>query len=120
VADGPGQYDRKVPPSSSTSLIGSDDAAAAVDCITSSIANPGHVQQEGTVMRAHPVVAVATLILVGVKLTFFSTPIAAADVGSTKSVGIDVSGMHHEIKSLPVENFHDMTFVFPVAIDRTI
>ena len=65
-------------------------------------------------MRTHPVVAVVTLILVGVgiKLTFFSAPIAAADVGSTKSVSIDVSGMHHAIKSLPAENFHDMTFVF--------
>jgi hypothetical protein len=69
---------------------------------------------EGNVMRAHPVIAVATIILVGVgvKLTFFSAPIAAAEVGSTKSVSIVVSGMHHEIKSLPVENFHDMTFVF--------
>jgi hypothetical protein len=65
-------------------------------------------------MRAHPVIAIATLILVGVgvKLTFFSAPIAAADVGSTKSVSIDVSGMQHAIKSLPAENFLDMTFVF--------
>ena len=65
-------------------------------------------------MRAHPVIAVATLILVGVgvKLTFFSAPIAAADVGSTKSVSIDVSAMQHATKSLPAENFHDMTFVF--------
>ena len=66
-------------------------------------------------MRAHPVIAIATLILVGVglgvKLTFFSAPVAAADVGST-SVSIDVSGMQHAIKSLPTENFHDMTFVF--------
>jgi hypothetical protein len=65
-------------------------------------------------MRAHPVIAVATLFLagVGLKLTFFSAPIAAADVGSTKSVSIDVSQMHHKIKNLPVEHFHDMTFVF--------
>ncbi|PJG55565.1 hypothetical protein CVM73_08335 [Bradyrhizobium forestalis] len=65
-------------------------------------------------MRAHPVVAVAILILVGVgvKLTFFSAPIAAAGVSSTKTVSIDVSGMHRAIKSLPAENFHDMTFVF--------
>jgi len=65
-------------------------------------------------MRTHPIVAVVTLILVGVgvKLTFFSAPIAAADVDSTKSVSTDVSGMHHAIKSLPEENFHDMTFVF--------
>ncbi|MEH2522949.1 MULTISPECIES: hypothetical protein [unclassified Bradyrhizobium] len=73
-------------------------------------------------MRAHPVVAVATLILVGVgvKLTFFSAPMAAADVRSTKSASIDVAEIHREIKDLPVENFHDMTFVSPVAVDRTI
>ncbi|MEH2537955.1 MULTISPECIES: hypothetical protein [unclassified Bradyrhizobium] len=73
-------------------------------------------------MRAHPVVAVATLILVGVgvKLTFFSVPMAAADVRSTKSASIDVPEIHRKIKDLPVENFYDMTFVFPVAIDRTI
>ena len=60
------------------------------------------------------VIAVVTVILVGfgLKLTFFSGPIAAADVGSTKSVSMDISEMHHEIKNLPVENFHDMTFVF--------
>jgi hypothetical protein len=59
------------------------------------------------------VIAVVTVILVGfgLKLTFFSGPIAAADVGSTKSVSMDISEMHHE-KNLPVENFHDMTFVF--------
>jgi hypothetical protein len=80
------------------------------------------IATKGTVMHAHPVIAIATLILVGVgvKLTFFSTPIAAADVGSTKSASIDVAGIHREIKGLPVENFHDMTFVFPAAIDRTI
>ena len=71
-------------------------------------------------MRAHPVFAIATLILIGigvglglgVKLTFFSPSIAAANAGSTKSVSIDVSGMQQAIKSLPAENFHDMTFVF--------
>ena len=64
-------------------------------------------------MRAHPVVAVATLILVGVgvKLTFFSAPMAAADVRFTKSASIDVAEIQREIKDLPVENLHDMTFV---------
>jgi len=32
-------------------------------------------------------------------------------VGSTKSVSVDVSEMHHKIKNLRVEHFHDMTFV---------
>ncbi len=55
-----------------------------------------------------------TVILVGfsLKLTFFSGPIAAADVGSTRSVSMDISEMYHKIKNLPVEKFHDMTFVF--------
>jgi hypothetical protein len=39
-------------------------------------------------------------------------PISAADVGSAKSVSIDVSEMHHQIKKLRVEHFRDMTFVF--------
>jgi len=65
-------------------------------------------------MRAHHAIAIVTVILVGfgLKLTFFSGPIAAADVGSTKSVSIDVSEMHRNIKNLPVEKIHDMTFVF--------
>jgi hypothetical protein len=47
--------------------------------------------------------AVATVILAGfgLKLTFFCGPIAAVEVGSTKSVNMDVSEMHHEIKNLP-------------------
>jgi hypothetical protein len=65
-------------------------------------------------MGAHHLIAVVAVILVGVgvKLFFFSGPIAAADVGSTRSVSIDVSEMQHKIKNLPVEKFHDMTFEF--------
>jgi hypothetical protein len=65
-------------------------------------------------MRVHSAIAVVTVILLGfgLKLTFFSGPIAAADAGSTRNVGINVSEMHQKIKNLPVENVHDMTFVF--------
>ena len=65
-------------------------------------------------MRTHHAIAIVTVILVGfgLKLTFFSDPIAAADVGSAKSVRIDISEMHQNIKNLPVEKIHDMTFVF--------
>jgi hypothetical protein len=65
-------------------------------------------------MRARHVIAVVTVILVGfgLKLAFFSGPIAAADVGSVKSVSMDISEMHQNIKNLPVEKLHDMTFVF--------
>ena len=65
-------------------------------------------------MLARHVIAVMTVIAVGfgLKLTFFSAPIAAADVGSAKSVRMDISEMHQNIKNLPVEKIHDMTFVF--------
>ena len=73
-------------------------------------------------MRTHHAIAIVTVILVGfgLRLTFFSGPIAAADVNSTKSVSMDVSEMHHKITNLPMENFHDMTFVFSNVVDRTI
>jgi len=65
-------------------------------------------------MRIHPIIAAATFILVGVgvKLFFFSGPIAAADADATRSVSVDLSEMHHKIKNPPVEKIHDMTFVF--------
>ena len=65
-------------------------------------------------MRAHHAITIVAAILVGfvLKLIFFSAPIAVADVGSVKSVSIDISEMHRNIKNLPVEKLHDMTFVF--------
>ena len=65
-------------------------------------------------MRAHHAVTIVAAILVGfvLKLIFFSAPIAVADVGSVKSVSMDISEMHQNIKNIPVEKFHDMTFVF--------
>lgn len=41
MADEPEQHDPKAAQQQQNSLIGSDDAAAAVDCITSRIANLG-------------------------------------------------------------------------------
>ena len=65
-------------------------------------------------MRAHHAITIVAAILVGfvLKLIFFSAPIAAADAGSVKSVSMDISEMHQNIKNIPVEKFHDMTFVF--------
>jgi hypothetical protein len=65
-------------------------------------------------MRVHPIAAAAIflLVVVGVKLFFLSGLIAAADVGATRSVTVDLSEMHHKLKNLPVEKIHDMTFVF--------
>jgi len=69
----------------------------------------------GTVMRAHHVIAVVAVILVGVgvKLIFFTAPTAEADSLSIKSVGVDVSQLHQNVKNLPVQKFHDMSLVFP-------
>jgi hypothetical protein len=69
---------------------------------------------EGLAMRAHHVIAVVAVILVGVgvKLIFFTAPTAVADQLSIKSVRVDVSQLHRNVKNLPVQKFHDMTFVF--------
>ena len=65
-------------------------------------------------MRVHHTILIVSAILVvfGLTLIFFSAPIAVADVGSVKSVSMDISEMHQNIKNIPVEKFHDMTFVF--------
>ena len=66
-------------------------------------------------MRAHHAIAIVAAILVGFGLTliFFSAPIAVADARVLKSVSMDISEMQQTAKNLPVEKFHDMTFVFP-------
>ncbi|MGA7163613.1 MAG: hypothetical protein WBX37_06640 [Pseudolabrys sp.] len=65
-------------------------------------------------MRINHVIAVAfILVLVGVKLAFFAAPVAEAGSRSLESGSVDVSWMQQNIKSLPVQKFHDMSFVFP-------
>lgn len=63
-------------------------------------------------MRAHHAIAVVAAILVGVgvKLIFFTAPTAEADSLSIKSVSVDVSQLHQNVKNLPVQKFHDMSF----------
>jgi hypothetical protein len=65
-------------------------------------------------MRAHHAIAIVAAILVGfgLKLIFFSAPIAVADARVVKSVSMDISEMQQSIKNLPVQKLHDMTFVF--------
>ena len=68
-------------------------------------------------MRAHHVIIVAvavTLIGFGVKLIFFTEPVAEAKVLSLKSMSMDISEIHRNTntKNLPVQKIHDMTFVF--------
>ena len=65
-------------------------------------------------MRFDYVIAVAfILVLVGANLTFFAVPIAAADARSIESGSVDVFRIHQSIGTLPVQNVHDMSFVFP-------
>jgi hypothetical protein len=65
-------------------------------------------------MRARDVITVAfILVLVGVKLTFLAVPIAAADARSSGSGSVDVFQIRQSITKLPVQEIHDMSFVFP-------
>ena len=65
-------------------------------------------------MRAHHAIGIVAVILVGfgLKVLFFSAPIAEADLRSVRSVGMDISQMHQKNKNLPEQKIHDMTFVF--------
>jgi hypothetical protein len=65
-------------------------------------------------MRAHHVIAIVAVILVGVglKVIFFAAPAAEADSLSIKSVSLDISRMHRNTENLPVQKIHDMSFVF--------
>jgi hypothetical protein len=64
-------------------------------------------------MRANTTLAVVAAILIGfgVKLIFFSAPIASASLQVVPGTSMDVLHMH-ENKSLSVQKSHDMTFVF--------
>jgi hypothetical protein len=80
-----------------------------------------HSQPKEPLMRTHHVIAIAVvavvLVGIGAKLPFFTAPIAKADSRSINSASADVSPMHQNIKNLPVQTFHDMTLVFPIAPD---
>jgi hypothetical protein len=65
-------------------------------------------------MRAHHAIGIVAVILVGfgLKVLFFSAPLAEADLRSVRSVDMDISQMHQKNKNLPEQKIHDMTFVF--------
>jgi hypothetical protein len=52
-----------------------------------------------------------------VKLPFFAAPLAEAESRSINSVSVDISPLYHNIETLPVQTFHDMSLVFPVFPD---
>ena len=64
-------------------------------------------------MRFNHVIAVFIRVLVGARLTFFAVPIAQADARSIASGSVDVFQIHQTVGKLPLQNVHDMSFVFP-------
>jgi hypothetical protein len=65
------------------------------------------------VRRRHVIAVLVVLIIgIGAKQFFFPATKAAAD--AIPSVSMDVMQMHHDIdiKNIPVQKMHDMTFVF--------
>jgi len=65
-------------------------------------------------MRFNHVIAVAfILVLAAARLTFFAVPIAQADARSIASGSVDVFQIHQTVGKLPLQNVHDMSFVFP-------
>ena len=68
-------------------------------------------------MRAHHVIAVVAVLIIGLgaKQYFFPPMQAEADIHAVPSASMNVLQMHIDhpnIKNLPVEKMHDMTFVF--------
>jgi hypothetical protein len=68
-------------------------------------------------MRAHHGFAVVAimLILVGMKVFFFPAAVAGADTPTAVSASMNVQQMHKDhpnMKNLPVQQMHDMSFIF--------
>ncbi len=68
-------------------------------------------------VRAHHVIAVVAVLLIGlgVKQFFFPATQADADVHPAPSASMNILQMqtdHPNIKDLPVQKMHDMTFVY--------
>ncbi len=71
----------------------------------------------GSKLRSHHVAIVIAILLMffGVKMFFFSPPIAEADVHAVPSASMNVLQMqidHPNRNSLPEEKVHDMSLVF--------
>ena len=66
-------------------------------------------------MRSRHIIAITAVLAVGfgVKLIFFSSPTAEANVDAINSVRMDISQLHQNVKSLLPQRFRDMSLVFP-------
>ena len=65
-------------------------------------------------MRAHHVIAVVAVLVVGFGAKQFFFPPVKAEANTGPSVSMNVLQMHRDIimQNLPVQRVHDMTFVF--------
>jgi hypothetical protein len=65
-------------------------------------------------MRALRIIAAIAIVAlgVGVKLIFISARIIEAEARSLGSASMDVSQMHKDIRSVPMQKFQDMSVVF--------
>ena len=64
-------------------------------------------------MRSHHIIAVAAVIVVGVGVKIFLfSPRAEASLEAPTNAKIEIIQMQHDIKNLPVQKMHDMTFIY--------
>ena len=66
-------------------------------------------------MHAHHAIAVVAAILIGfgIKLVFFSAPAAEANIHAIPKVSVLQTPIDAaDIRNLPMQKLHDMTFVF--------
>jgi hypothetical protein len=65
-------------------------------------------------MRTRHIITIAAVLAVGfgVKLFFFSSPTAEANVDAINSVRMDISQMHQNVKNLPAQKLDDMSVGF--------
>ena len=63
-------------------------------------------------MRVHHAIAIVAILLIGfgLKLIFFSA--RPAEAVPVEGMRMDIFQMHQNIRNLPEQRMHDMTFVF--------
>jgi hypothetical protein len=65
-------------------------------------------------MRAHHVIAVVAVLIIGLGAKQFLFPPKQADADAVPSASLNVFQMHRDLdtKSLPVQKMNDKTFIF--------
>lgn len=71
------------------------------------------IAHKGPTMRHRYIIAsAAILIAFGAKLLFFPMRTAEADISAMTGMGLDISQLEKDVKNLPAQQMHDMSFVF--------